>query len=276
VSWRLGIRHETDYRYAADVTSSYNEARITPLTTDRQIVVTSTVRVDPSVKTFRYWDYWGTLVDAFDIHSPHRGLLIIGESVVETTPPRAFPDPPSWDDLSGDAARNEFAELLAPTSYVPVMAEAGSEIAAAGSPLDACHSACEWVRGRLRYEQGATTVSSSAADALAEGRGVCQDFAHLALALLRSAGIPARYVSGYLYPNEDGGAGEVQGQSHAWIEAWVGDWAPFDPTSGTTPGERHVVVARGRDYADVAPLKGIYHGGPSDALHVVVALTRLG
>jgi transglutaminase-like putative cysteine protease len=134
----------------------------------------------------------------------------------------------------------------------------------------------EWVRGRLRYEQGATTVSSSAADALAEGRGVCQDFAHLALALLRSAGIPARYVSGYLYPNEDGGAGEVQGQSHAWIEAWVGDWAPFDPTSGTTPGERHVVVARGRDYADVAPLKGIYHGGPSDALHVVVALTRLG
>jgi transglutaminase-like putative cysteine protease len=156
------------------------------------------------------------------------------------------------------------------------MVEAGSELAAAGSPLDACLAACERVRAKLRYEQGATTVSSSAADALAEGRGVCQDFAHLALALLRGAGIPARYVSGYLYPVEDGAAGEVQGQSHAWIEAWVGDWVPFDPTSGTTPGERHVVVARGRDYADVAPLKGIYHGGPSEALHVVVALTRVG
>jgi transglutaminase-like putative cysteine protease len=276
VSWRLGIRHETGYRYAADVTSSYNEARITPLTTDRQIVVTSMVRVDPTVKTFRYWDYWGTIVDAFDIHTPHKDLLITGESVVETTPPRALPDPPSWEELHGGAAKDEFAELLAPTSYVPVMVEAGRELAATGSPLDACIAAGEWVRERLRYEQGATTVSSSAADALAEGRGVCQDFAHLALALLRGAGIPARYVSGYLYPVEDGGAEEVQGQSHAWIEAWVGDWVPFDPTSGTTPGERHVVVARGRDYADVAPLKGIYHGGPSEALHVVVALTRLG
>ena len=276
MSWRLGIRHETVYRYAADVTSSYNEARITPLTTDRQMVVTSTVRVDPSVKTFRYWDYWGTIVDAFDIHTPHRDFLITGESVVETTPPRVFPEASSWDELSTDAARDEFAELLAPTSYVPVMVEAATELAASASPLDACHAACDWVRERLRYEQGATTVSSSAADALAEGRGVCQDFAHLTLGLLRGAAVPARYVSGYLYPVEDAGAAEVQGQSHAWIEAWVGDWVAFDPTSGTTPGERHVVVARGRDYADVAPLKGIYHGGPSEALNVVVALTRLG
>src|SRR5436190_1679074 len=158
MSWRLGIRHETVYRYAADVTSSYNEARITPLTTDRQIVVTSTVRVDPSVKTFRYWDYWATIVDAFDIHTPHRDLLITGESVVETTPPREFPESPSWAELSGGPAKDEFAELLAPTSYVPVMAHVVTDLAAAGSPLDACHAACEWVRERLRYEQGATTV----------------------------------------------------------------------------------------------------------------------
>jgi transglutaminase-like putative cysteine protease len=275
MSWRIGIKHETGYRYVADVTSSYNEARMTPLTTDRQLVVQSLVRVEPNVRTFRYWDYWGTIVDAFDIHTPHTDLTITGESIVETSAARPVEESISWDDLGRDSVKDEFAELLAPTTYVPLMVDAEGEMRGAGSPLDACVAACDWVRARLRYERGATTVSSSAADALVAGSGVCQDFAHLGLALLRGLGIPGRYVSGYLYPVEDGGSGVVEGQSHAWMEAWVGDWCAFDPTSGTVPGERHVVVARGRDYADVAPLKGIYHGGPSEELQVTVELTRL-
>ena len=275
MSWRLGVTHETGYDYAADVTSSYNEARMTPLTSDRQTVVQSMVRVHPNVRTYRYWDYWGTIVDAFDIHVPHTELTITADSVVETSRAQAAPDAISWDDLDTDAVRDQFAELLAPTAYAPVLADAVDDLRASGSPVEACHAATDWVRDQLRYERGATTVSSSAADALAEGRGVCQDFAHVTLALLRDAGIPGRYVSGYLYPVDDAGAAKVEGQSHAWIEAWVGDWYPLDPTSGALPGERHVVVARGRDYADVAPLKGIYHGGPSKELRVLVELTRL-
>jgi transglutaminase-like putative cysteine protease len=105
---------------------------------------------------------------------------------------------------------------------------------------------------------------------------VCQDFTHVALALLRARGIPARYVSGYLHPSSTAQPGQaVAGQSHAWVEAWVGDWVPFDPTNGGPVGERHVVVGRARDYADLAPLNGIFHGGPAKSLGVRVELTRL-
>jgi transglutaminase-like putative cysteine protease len=119
-------------------------------------------------------------------------------------------------------------------------------------------------------------VSTTAADALRIGGGVCQDFTHLALGLLRARGIPARYVSGYLHPSSQAEPGVVlAGQSHAWVEAWVGDWLPFDPTNGSPVGERHVVVGRARDYADLAPLSGIFHGGPAKSLGVTVELTRL-
>ena len=110
----------------------------------------------------------------------------------------------------------------------------------------------------MEYETGTTSVSTTAVEVLRAGRGVCQDFAHLGIAVLRAAGIPARYASGYLYPDELGGeVGEThRGESHAWLEAWLGDWHPLDPTSGSAVAERHVLVARGRDYADVAPLEG--------------------
>ena len=133
------------------------------------------------------------------------------------------------------------------------------------------------MRDRVEYQTGTTSVSTTAIEALRAGRGVCQDYAHLGIAVLRAAGIPARYASGYLYPDELGAlVGEMhQGESHAWLEAWVGDWHPIDPTSGSPVAERHVLVARGRDYTDVAPLKGVYHGGPSHSLDVAVELTRV-
>ena len=144
------------------------------------------------------------------------------------------------------------------------------------TPGDAVAELGAWIRDHVVYEPGATDVSTTAVQVLAARRGVCQDFAHLALAVLRAAGIPARYVSGYLYPDTEGLIDETYaGQSHAWIEAWVGDWHPLDPTSGSAVGERHVVVARGRDYADVVPLKGVYNGGPSVSLDVSVELTRV-
>jgi len=132
------------------------------------------------------------------------------------------------------------------------------------------------VRDHVRYMTGATGVRTNAQEAWDQGEGVCQDMAHVAVALMREAGLPARYVSGYLHADPDAEPGKtIAGQSHAWVEYWAGGWTPCDPTSGAPVGERHVVVARGRDYSDVPPLKGIYHGPPTSTLDVSVEVTRL-
>ena len=278
MTWRIEITHRSGYRYKAEVTASYNEARITPLSTHRQVVLDAAVTVTPRASVHRYWDYWGTLVDAFEVHEPHTELAVTGKSVVETSSPEPPPEPIGWDLLTRPEVTDEFAELLAPTPYAPIngeLTEAAHALAAGRDPLEACHATIDWARSRLRYQAGATTASTPGVEALAQGTGVCQDFAHVTVALLRAMGIPARYTSGYLHPHRTAEVGQtVSGQSHAWVDAWVGDWVPFDPTNGEPVGERHVVVGRGRDYADVSPLKGIYHGGPAEALRVTVDLTR--
>lgn len=280
MTWRISINHHTGYRYQRPVSSSYNEARITPISNERQLVMESEVHVMPTATVFRYWDWFGTLVHAFDLHTPHDSLVVTGSSVVETSPPAPpLADPLGWPGLAAEAVRDRFAEYLAPTLHVPLdeeMAAAAAELREVGEPLEACPAVVDWVRSNLRYEPGTTSVATGATDALRQGSGVCQDFTHLALGLLRSLGIPARYVSGYLHPNADAEVGAaVAGQSHAWVEAWVGDWVAFDPTNGSPVGERHVIVGRAREYDDLAPLHGIFHGGPADALGVAVELTRL-
>jgi transglutaminase-like putative cysteine protease len=145
----------------------------------------------------------------------------------------------------------------------------------APDPATAVVVAEELVRDRLGYERGATHVGTPAAEALAAGAGVCQDFVHLTLAVLRVAGVPCRYASGYLAPDAEAVIGEtVAGESHAWLEAWIGEWTAVDPTNGRPVGPEHVLVARGRDYADVPPLRGVYHGGRAEALDVQVEVTR--
>lgn len=280
MTWRIGIRHVTGYEYERPVTSSYNEARITPISNDRQLVLESEVEVSPPAAVYRYWDWWGTLVHAFDLHEPHDELVITGTSVVETSSaPYPPASPASWEDLASPAVRDGHAELLSASVYVPLhggVLEAAAALDPALDPLDTCAAVVDLVRDRLRYERGTTTVSTTAADALELGSGVCQDFAHVALGLLRARGIPARYVSGYLHPSSKAEPGDVvAGQSHAWVEAWVGEWMPFDVTNGSPVGPRHVVVGRARDYADLAPLNGIFHGGPAKSLGVTVELTRL-
>jgi transglutaminase-like putative cysteine protease len=282
VSWRLQVHHSTGYHYAGEVISSYNEARITPLTDTEQLTIDAMVDVTPAAHAYRYWDYWGCLVHAFDVHVPHHQLVVTGRSLVETSERHdALADPgATWEALGDPRTCDRFDELLAVTEYVPfrderVLAQ-GRELRHAATPHDAALAASAWVRDTLVYEQGITRVSTSAVEAWDHGRGVCQDFAHLTLALLRSMGIPARYVSGYLHPKEDAVVGTtVRGESHAWVEWWAGEWVRFDPTNGIPVGQRHVVVGRGRDYADVAPLKGIYSGGAAGDLEVTVELTRV-
>jgi transglutaminase-like putative cysteine protease len=278
--WRLQVRHHTGYRYASDVHASYNEARLTPPDTENQLVIEHHVEVHPGAVLSRYRDYWGTWVHAFDLHRPHRELAVTGHSVVVTgmrTAPSEGDVP--WDELRTEAVRDAWCELLGNTSYTAVddqLLGIADQFSGAPTPRAAIEQVIGWIGNTMEYEKGSTTVATTAPEALGAGRGVCQDFAHLGLALVRALGIPARYTSGYLHPSDEAEVGETtSGESHAWIEAWLGAWTPYDPTSGAEVGARHVVVAHGRDYGDVPPLKGVYHGGPSEALDVNVELTRL-
>jgi transglutaminase-like putative cysteine protease len=280
MSWRIAIRHRTSYKYAEPVRSSYNEARLTPPSVDGQHTLQAALIVTPGVRPLHYVDYWGTAVDAFDIHVPHTELVVLATSTVETAPPRPVPAGISWSELAGPAVQDRFAELLAASPFVtaePELTELGRSLHAESTPVQAGLRIAEWTHDTLRYERGATQVSTPSAEARAAGRGVCQDFAHVTLALLRAAGLPARYVSGYLYPAAEAKAGETMtGESHAWVEFWAGDWVAADPTSLAEVGSRHVLLARGRDYADVRPLSGIYSGPAAEHFDVTVEVTRLG
>ncbi|MCU1594456.1 MAG: transglutaminase protein [Frankiales bacterium] len=271
---RIEVTHTTGYTYEREVVSSYNEARLVPQTGSGQMRLKSSVRTRPDALLHRYWDYWGTQVTAFDIHVPHTALEVTCTSVVDTAP-ATLPGEAPWEVLH--AAADEHVELLRPSPRTTpdadlVAAASGLE----GTPYEVMVALVALVREKVAYVPGSTGVATSAVEAWAQGKGVCQDIAHVTLALLRTAGIPARYVSGYLHPQKEPVVGEtVQGESHAWIEAWLGGWWGFDPTGGVAAGERHVVVARGRDYTDVSPLKGVYAGGGSQTLGVSVSVTRL-
>jgi transglutaminase-like putative cysteine protease len=277
MSWRISISHSTKHLYAREVFHSYNEARLIPGTSPGQFCLESRVEVSPGAKLFRYTDYWGSIVDSFDIHAPHTALRVDSRATVETSDAPETLHSVSWNELRSAAVTDRYSELLATTRLVPAFPAEADEIRSLGAsgPGAAARAAAEWVRDRLQYETGATDVKTPADSALKSGKGVCQDFAHLTLGVLRSLGIPSRYVSGYLHPSEDATVGEtVEGQGHAWIEWWCGAWTAWDSTHGQPAGRRHVVVGRGRDYADVPPLKGIYQGAPSVSQEVSVAITR--
>ena len=279
MSWRIAVRHRTGYQYGSPARASYNEVRMTPATSSGQHLLTSRLEIRPEARTLRYVDYWGTQVHAFDVHVPHTELVVTAASVVETAGPRPDPPDPGWAALADPRVTDEFSELLAPSRYVVAEDEVDAvavELRSAGSPLETGRAAVRWVHENLDYVRGATSVGTTSAEARALGQGVCQDFTHLALALLRSAGLPARYVSGYLHPSRDARLDEpVSAESHAWVEFWAGDWVPLDPSSLAEVAERHVLVARGRDYSDVRPLAGIYSGPAAESLGVAVELTRL-
>jgi transglutaminase-like putative cysteine protease len=220
-------------------------------------------------------------VSAFDVHDPHDRLVVASRSLVETVPAAsAVTDTDTdWEVLFDEDIRDQFYEYLHSSTHVPVDAafrEVATAIAGGCTPRQTLEAVSAWVRESLAYETGATDVSTNARSALELGRGVCQDFVHVALALLRAAGIPARYASGYLHPDADATVdAAVTGQSHAWLEAWTGSWQRIDPTSGAEVGERHVLVARGRDYADVTPLKGVYNGPAAHSSNVRVTIRRV-
>jgi transglutaminase-like putative cysteine protease len=277
--WRLRVVHSTGYAYKSPVTASFNEARLTPRSDSRQNVILNRVETVPATRSYRYVDYWGTAVTAFDLHAPHTELEVTSSSVVETDRGDMPKEDVSWDDLRSAGVVDRFDEVLTPTTYTPGskrLARVGQRIAKDHDPREAVTAAASWVHSELEYVPGTTGVHSSGLDAHREGKGVCQDFAHLTLILLRSMGIPGRYVSGYLHPNKKAKIDDtIDGQSHAWVQAWTGGWWNYDPTNDAAINEQYISVGVGRDYSDVSPLKGIYSGEGSTDLDVVVEITRL-
>jgi len=276
---RLVIVHTTAYRYDRPVVASYNEARMTPLTTPVQTALEARIDVDVMTWSMTYADYWGTQVTAFEALLPHQTMNVVSTSLVELYPSDAPAAAAGWDVLHRADVRDTQHEYLQQTPCTTPMAEVTAlarDVAADLPPDAAARAVVAHLRGLLEYAPGSTSVHTDALEVWRTRRGVCQDFAHLALGALRSLGIPARYVSGYLHPRPDAALGEtVEGQGHAWVEWWAGDWVPYDSTHLADVGVDHVLVARGRDYTDVTPLKGIIAGATSSELAVTVEVTRV-
>ncbi|MFI5429730.1 transglutaminase N-terminal domain-containing protein [Aeromicrobium sp. UC242_57] len=276
---QMRIRHTTGYHYEKGAMASFNEARMTPMTTSEQYVLRSKLDITPTPWSYEYRDYWGTTVTSFEVQEPHVDLTVVATSIVDTQEGAEKAHAIAWDELTDDV-RDEWCEYLTLGSWVAPSPTLEGELdrmrAQSVNPRDYASAVMGFIHEQVAYVPGSTEVTTTAADAWEARTGVCQDFAHLTLGALRAAGVPARYVSGYLHPSIDPVVGEpVAGESHAWIEWWDGEWVGWDPTNAIAPGPRHVVVAKGRDYADSPPLRGIFSTSGGSELFVEVEITRL-
>lgn len=279
------IRYLTEYRYGAPVTDNLNALRVKPATTSTQRCDEFIVRVDPEARLTRHADYFGSEVLEFGIARPHDHLTIDVRARVVTAPPSPPPES-SWEALQSAAYREAGGEFLLLTDDVPDDGSLDDLLAVlrAKTPLSTVLLLAELIPDRFEYRAGVTYVGSTIADLLGAGAGVCQDFVHLGVALLRRQGIAARYVSGYLFAApEGGGQDSVEVETHAWLEALLpgfdgrGEpvWVGADPTNRGLVGETHVKIGHGRHYPDVPPIKGVYRGQAAASLDTSVRMTRL-
>ncbi|MFL6061266.1 MAG: transglutaminase domain-containing protein [Marmoricola sp.] len=278
---QLKVVHTTGFSYEGGAAASFNEARLTPQTLAGQIVVHTRLDVTPHPWTWTYRDYWGTQVTAFEVLDPHDSLTITATATVHTDPVQhVVGNRVPWEALRANQVYDRFTELLEIRDRVrppPDLAARFNEIGRSSpDPDSAARAICSLIHDEVDYVVGSTDVQGRAEDSWYARAGVCQDMAHLVIGGLRQLGIPARYVSGYLHPSSEPEIGvAVHGESHAWVEWWDGGWHGYDPTNDTEPAERHVVVATGRNYADVRPLSGIFTGSGASSMFVDVQVTRL-
>ncbi|NHA67815.1 transglutaminase family protein [Phycicoccus flavus] len=276
---RYRIVHTTALAYDGPVRAAHNELRMTPLNEPGQTTLENRIRIRPMTWSNVYRDHWGTHVMAMESLSEHRRLDIEAISTVERSDAVDHGPGAGWDAVRDPAVQDRLYEWLMlsprtqPGEGVLALVDAVRD---AATPREAADGVCARVRAEMEYRPGSTGVSSRGAEAWDDRAGVCQDFAHVTVGALRTLGIPARYVSGYLVPRADLAVGEsATGESHAWVEFWDDAWVAADPTNGIRVGQDHVVVARGRDYDDVPPFKGIYSGRATAAQEVVVTMSRL-
>ncbi len=293
----FSIRYLTEYVYDAPVADNLNALRVRPATTSTQRCDEFTVRIDPEARIGRHSDYFGTEVIEFGIVRPHSRLVIDVRARVVTADP---PDPPEaeWAELETEAYAEAAGEYLLPGPDEPEDAAEIDELCAAvrrDTPVATVRALCDLIPDRFEYRSGVTYVGSTVEEFLRLGAGVCQDYVHLGLIMLRSNGIAARYVSGYLWATaEDGRDDSVEVETHAWLEALLpghdgrgepqagyprgrGEpvWVGADPTNRRLAGESHVKIGHGRHYADVPPIKGVYQGAATSSLDASVQMTRL-
>lgn len=283
---RFEICYRMAFEYENVIRHSQNEVRACPVTDEHQLLLFYRFHSTPSARVHSFTDYWGTRVDSYGIREPHVAIEIRAESTVETRRRPLVASSPPLAALGEYSFREPLVEHLQVTRHTDAGAgvRAWAEDLRARSGDDvvelvlAVHRA---THRALRYEPGATRIGTTAEEVLEGGAGVCQDYAHLAVAACRTLGIPARYVSGYFFAADDR-TGEVSGdtasvQTHAWFEAAIpgGGWLALDPTNSLAVGESHVTIGRGRDYDDVPPIRGVYAGTANTRVEAGVEMRRM-
>ena len=294
---RLHVTHETRYDYVPPVETAQHLAHLKPRETASQRLVSHALRITPEpAQRSEAPDVYGNTRAFFALESTHEELVVTAESVVETSEPvlapsiaRALP----WETVrerfrySKGSRFDAASDFVFPSRYVPrhddFAAYARPSFAPGRPTFDVATDLMQRMYRDFDYDAGSTEISTPAVEALAQRKGVCQDFAHILIACFRTMGLPARYVSGYLLTQPPPGQPRLVGAdaSHAWVSVYLpgadgpGDWADFDPTNGRQPGEDYVTLAFGRDYSDVSPMRGVLHGGARHTLDVGVTVRPL-
>lgn len=282
---RFDVRYRTLISYEELAVDSHNEVRARPADTDFQKVVDYSLLISPPSSTRTFVDGWGSSVDSFGIRLPHIAMEVVAEATVETTKPPEVTALVGLNGLDDGRFVDSHYEFLCPTPSTeasPAMeALAGDIRAQATHVLGLVTALQEAVVDHLDYRTGATSVTTTAAEAFALGAGVCQDHAHVMVTLARLVGLPARYVSGYFFTaaDHDGSDSDddlVTVQTHAWVEVAIPGhrWLAMDPTNGLIPGERHVKIGHGPDYSAVMPFRGTFIGPESSEVTASVQIRR--
>ncbi len=274
------IRHLTRFRYSNPISESIMETRMHPRSDTSQHCLSFTLAVSPRCRVFSYRDHQGNNVQHFDIPGEHHQLVIVAESVVEQQPFRDIPHflaPEAWDELDALIDAGDYWEMLLPSTFAaesPALLKLAGELGAArrDDPLQLLFELNQRLFEYFEYVPRSTRVDSPIDEAISSRQGVCQDFAHTMIALLRHARIPARYVSGYLYRGREDHDRSTPDATHAWVEALMPHfgWVGVDPTNNLVAHHRHIRTALGRDYADVPPTHGIFRGKTASELYVAV------
>ena len=282
---RYTVRHVTRFAYESPIAESVMEVRMQPRSDGHQRCLHFGLATNPATRVLMYQDQDGNVVHHFDIPGRHERLTVTAEAVIECEPPQPLPHrlgPRAWADLDALAAGGEYWESLAPSAFArptPLLEVLAAELGLqrGNDPLVTLRGLMGEMYTRFVYNQHSTRVDSPIDDALQARAGVCQDFAHIFIALARGLRVPARYVSGYLF--SDGGDSDrsAHGATHAWVEVLLPDvgWVGLDPTNNLLAQERHIRVAVGRDYADVPPTRGVYKGATAVRSELGVAV-RVG
>jgi transglutaminase-like putative cysteine protease len=279
------IRHITRFTYETPISESVMETRMQPRSEGSQRCLHFGLSTLPASRVLMYQDHEGNAVHHFNLPGKHSRLTVTAEALVECGKPPALPDAldaSSWEALDTLTARGEFWDVMNPSAFAstsPLLAGFANEIGCTrtSDPLTVLRWLTTEMFERFQYSPQSTHVDSPIDDALRSRQGVCQDFAHVMIALVRGLGIPCRYVSGYLFRDAGSSDRSSDGATHAWVEALLPElgWIGFDPTNNLVVGERHVRVAVGRDYADVPPTRGVYKGISAVKSELAVAV-RVG